>query len=239
MPQPEDQIRALVANTKAQLDDLMLFGTSEQREQAKKLKDALTLQELRSALADFHARTASLVELTTNLQNVIDSVQLNPIAGLMDRFKGLLTQAGDVLRTVHDAEVLRSAHDTEEEVETAIVDLPATTPVTPMPPRAPAAAPPAAPRNSKRFEDLAAEYQAYFDTCQIRQDKLSQVRWYTDRLIRFRDRYRDVGDPLGIPWYFIGAIHALEGGFNFETHLHNVRGRRGLRRRCGLQTMRS
>jgi lysozyme family protein len=30
-----------------------------------------------------------------------------------------------------------------------------------------------------------------------------------------------VGGPLGIPWYFIGCIHALESGFNFNTHLFN------------------
>jgi lysozyme family protein len=30
-----------------------------------------------------------------------------------------------------------------------------------------------------------------------------------------------VGEPLGIPWYFIGCIHALEGGFDFNTHMFN------------------
>jgi lysozyme family protein len=220
MPQSENEIRALVTETKVQLDNLMLFGTEEQRELAKKLKDALTLQELQSALDDFHARTASLVELTTHLQNVIDRIQLNPVTGLVDRFKGLLSRASDIMRIVHDAEVLRSAHDTAEEVETVVGSIPSI-PIVPAPSVTTAAAPPTAPRNSKRFEDLAAEYQAYFDTSQIRPDKLSQVRWYTDRLLRFQERYREVGDPLSIPWYFIGAVHALEGGFNFETHLHN------------------
>ena len=30
-----------------------------------------------------------------------------------------------------------------------------------------------------------------------------------------------MGAPLGIPWYFIGCIHALEGGFDFNTHMFN------------------
>jgi lysozyme family protein len=217
MSQSEEQIDAIVAEAKAQLNDLILFGTQEQRIQAKQLQDVLTLQELKSTLGDFHARTARLVELTTHLQDVIDGIQPDPISGLVDRFKGLLSRTGNLLRAVHDTEALPAVHDTEAEAETAVEDLPSP----PMPPRVPAAAPPAGPMNSKRLEDLAAEYQAYFDTCQIREDRLGQVRWHTDRLLAFRERYREVGDALSIPWYVIGVIHALECSFNFATHLHN------------------
>lgn len=30
-----------------------------------------------------------------------------------------------------------------------------------------------------------------------------------------------MGDPLGIPWYFVAVIHYMEGGLDFKTHLHN------------------
>jgi lysozyme family protein len=36
-----------------------------------------------------------------------------------------------------------------------------------------------------------------------------------------RNRYAAVGDPLGIPWYFIGVIHNMEASQNFKKHLHN------------------
>jgi lysozyme family protein len=36
-----------------------------------------------------------------------------------------------------------------------------------------------------------------------------------------KERYRAVGRPLGIPWYFVGAVHSLESGLKFTGHLHN------------------
>lgn len=36
-----------------------------------------------------------------------------------------------------------------------------------------------------------------------------------------RARYESVGNPMGIPWHFIAAIHNLESSRSFLTHLHN------------------
>jgi lysozyme family protein len=37
----------------------------------------------------------------------------------------------------------------------------------------------------------------------------------------FRPRYEKLSKDLGIPWYFVGVVHALEASFNFRSHLHN------------------
>jgi len=80
---------------------------------------------------------------------------------------------------------------------------------------------PSRPIDSRKYADLASEYQACYDSCRIKEEKLNQVDEYCKNLKRYRSRYEPVGNPLGIPWYFIGIIHALESTFNFDTHLHN------------------
>jgi len=74
----------------------------------------------------------------------------------------------------------------------------------------------------KDFESLREEYQTYFDTCTVRPGCEGNVAYYVKRLRAGRALYEQVGSDLGaIPWAFIGAIHAMECGFNFAGHLHN------------------
>jgi Uncharacterized conserved protein len=68
---------------------------------------------------------------------------------------------------------------------------------------------------------LKDEYQHLFDTCVIRQAKAKQVEAILSKIEPNRNRYSAVGDPLGIPWYFLGVIHNMEASLNFKTHLHN------------------
>ncbi len=68
---------------------------------------------------------------------------------------------------------------------------------------------------------LLKDYQQLFDACQIRADKLSAVDAIVADITSQTKRYQAVGVPLGIPWYFIAAIHSLESSLNFKTHLHN------------------
>ena len=68
---------------------------------------------------------------------------------------------------------------------------------------------------------LGDEYQRLFDTCQIRPERLQEVESLIKNITQNRNRYQAVGDPLGIPWYFIGVIHCLEASLNFNKHLHN------------------
>lgn len=70
-------------------------------------------------------------------------------------------------------------------------------------------------------QELRIEYQALFNTCRIRDDKLQKIDAILTDIERNRDRYRAVGQPLGIPWYFIAVIHNMESSLNFSKHLHN------------------
>ena len=74
---------------------------------------------------------------------------------------------------------------------------------------------------SKVRPDLHTEYESMFATCVIRPDKLGSVNWHIGKLKTFREIYEATGTPLSIPWWFVGIIHCMECGFNFEGHLHN------------------
>jgi lysozyme family protein len=68
---------------------------------------------------------------------------------------------------------------------------------------------------------LRQEYERLFSTCRMRKARLAEVDGIVDRIVRSRKRYEAAGAPIGTPWYVIGAIHALEAGLRFDTHLHN------------------
>ena len=71
------------------------------------------------------------------------------------------------------------------------------------------------------YGDLEDEYVACFHAAQPRPERAGDLNFYLANLRKHRDRYQAVGAPFGIPRYFIGCIHALEGGFDFNTHMFN------------------
>lgn len=75
--------------------------------------------------------------------------------------------------------------------------------------------------DSTSYPVLKPEYEQLFANCKVLDDHLHEVRALVDRIIGKRPRYEAVGKPLGPPWWIIGAIHAMEAGLNFHTHLHN------------------
>ena len=68
---------------------------------------------------------------------------------------------------------------------------------------------------------LASEYKRRFDACVPRSAYRTQVSWYIERLKKHRDSYEKLQASSGVPWFFVGIIHALECSFNFRGHLHN------------------
>ncbi|MGE5265947.1 MAG: hypothetical protein ACM3L9_01140 [Deltaproteobacteria bacterium] len=95
-----------------------------------------------------------------------------------------------------------------------------------MPREAPdeAGPPGAAPTvKAPKFEDVADGYRSLFQSCEIRGDKFSEVKWYTDKLADSarRERYQKIEDEICVPWYFVGIIHGMECAFDFNKHLHN------------------
>jgi lysozyme family protein len=68
---------------------------------------------------------------------------------------------------------------------------------------------------------LSDEYQRLFDTCRVRPERVNEVGAVVKKVAQNRDRYQSVSEPLGIPWYFVAVIHAMEASSSFTCHLHN------------------
>jgi len=74
---------------------------------------------------------------------------------------------------------------------------------------------------SLTFEQLKPKYEALYASCVIRSERAGEVAWHRKKLMQYRPRYQAVADKTGVPWWFIGIVHALEVSFNFNGHLHN------------------
>jgi lysozyme family protein len=74
---------------------------------------------------------------------------------------------------------------------------------------------------SLRYADLAEEYAAWFAAAKVRPENQTSADWHLTLMRQSRSRYQTVGRRLGVPWYFIAAIHGLEASFNFRAHYHN------------------
>jgi lysozyme family protein len=68
---------------------------------------------------------------------------------------------------------------------------------------------------------LRDEYEQLFAACQVRSERRALADKIVDKVSANAARYKAAGTPLGIPWYFIGAIHNLESSLSFSKHLHN------------------
>jgi len=71
------------------------------------------------------------------------------------------------------------------------------------------------------FDQLKAGYEALYASCVIRPQHAGEVAWHRKKLVQYRPRYEAVSTRTGVPWWFIGIVHALEVSFNFNGHLHN------------------
>jgi len=70
-------------------------------------------------------------------------------------------------------------------------------------------------------DDLRHEYQTLYDTCLISPLHATEVEKTTTKIAANQARYETVGEALNIPWFFVGVTHCMEGGLDFNTHLHN------------------
>jgi lysozyme family protein len=68
---------------------------------------------------------------------------------------------------------------------------------------------------------LRGEYQLLYESCAIRPERQAAADALARKIRANRARYEAVGGPLGIPWYAVGLIHAMEASLNFGAHLHN------------------
>ncbi len=222
---PVENFNQLVTNTEAELRNLLQHPRTRADIDAAEAGLA-RLHELRlqAILADFNKATATFVEYTNLLQGVIDKIRVNsPATPALRTFNDLLSAGSTVFAALRAPERLASA--------TAPGEVTITLPVrdeADAPPGAVPATPPAGvgearlpPINSKDYGDLADEYAAYFRAADIRPQAAGDLASSVTLLKANQKRYEAVGNPLQIPWYFIGCIHALESSFDFQTHLFN------------------
>jgi lysozyme family protein len=71
------------------------------------------------------------------------------------------------------------------------------------------------------YATLRPEYAQLFQSAVVRPESAETASWYLSMMQKARGRYNSVGKSVGVPWYFIAAIHGLEASFNFRAHLHN------------------
>lgn len=70
-------------------------------------------------------------------------------------------------------------------------------------------------------KSLKEEYVELYRSCQSHVGQFDIIDNLVDKILSHRSRYARVEDELGIPWYFIAAIHNMESSQNFSRHLHN------------------
>lgn len=70
-------------------------------------------------------------------------------------------------------------------------------------------------------DNLKAEYNRLWATCTIAPEHQAEVDLTADQLAAAKARYDVVAKRTAVPWHVIAAIHSLESGQDFNTHLHN------------------
>jgi lysozyme family protein len=68
---------------------------------------------------------------------------------------------------------------------------------------------------------LRADYLRLFQTCRITPGASPPSAPSPEKIADNRARYETIGQPLNIPWFFIGLTHYRECNLDFGKHLHN------------------
>lgn len=64
-------------------------------------------------------------------------------------------------------------------------------------------------------------YAEQYAALQITPSKLPEVKYAANIVLKGKPRYKIIEDITGVPWWFVGIIHVMEGGGKFTRHLHN------------------
>ena len=219
-----------------------LRSTPEQRAQATSAIDELNRSWIGDVRARYQERTASLNALVERLNAVSASLE----SGQLDALKAKLNKAAARARNVLHA---TASEALEDRLTEPVPEDPDAVDELPAPPAGEPASPPAADADTSAAGDvpppprpslppvsptaqqrkavstvpgaLFDDYSRLFASCLIRPDRIGQINRHLERLDEQRVEYERVGDPLGIPWWFVGVIHGLESGYRLACHLHN------------------
>lgn len=71
------------------------------------------------------------------------------------------------------------------------------------------------------FESTKRGFGNLFAKMRTTSQQYATAKKAIEPILRNRARYERVAALTGVPWYWIGIAHKLEGNCNFATHLHN------------------
>jgi lysozyme family protein len=153
-----------------------------------------------TATSDYNEIAPAIIDFMDSVQSSAPSVR----TATPENVETLLEQASSLLRELREAE--RSPREPEEgEDDGGAPQFSGVAIVAP------------------KLEEIAANYRELFASCKIRDERRAEVMDYVNKMLNENRRksYEQVADQTCIPWYFVGAIHALEASFDFGAHLHN------------------
>jgi lysozyme family protein len=163
---------------------------------------------------------SSIASATATLERAVAAARLGPFDGYLAAIESHLTRLNRLSGKIHEKESLESAQVATTRGTSGRT---ATTRQRPQVSRGAAVLEPTSVElsTSTKFPDLAQEYQSCFDRCRVREEFRGNVEYYLKRLRQGQPSYQMVENEMGVPWPFVGIIHAMECGFNFAGHLHN------------------
>jgi len=223
MPTAEE-IHELVTST---LPAAFMAAQSKAEEDAIALMmDELQPQAVQNAINEFRAATFKFAKISSALVEAIEKI--SNAAG-RKRLDAILTRFGKIHAEFTEPEVTPHSWESEDGSQDAPADEAddppdPVKPTMPVPDKPPEEAPikNPKPQDSKDFTRLADEYVTLFRGAAFRSNNAEREALRFGRTAaKNKAIYEKVGDPLGIPWWFVAAVHMLESSFNFATHLHN------------------
>jgi lysozyme family protein len=218
------EIKDLVDQLPEKMMAAAASGETEEFNALQVMLDALQPIALGAAIGDFRAATAKFANISAALAHAMDKLETassrQRLQAVFDRFgaiHGEVSGAETEVKTWENGGGAGDAPADEKEdppaggkIEIEDKDVKEPPLVDPKP------------KVSTEFAALSDEYVTFFKRAGFRS---AAAR---DDAVRFakiaaanKAVYKEAGDPLGIPWWFVATLHMLEASFNFNTHLHN------------------
>lgn len=231
MPNLSQDIEDLFSDLVSQLSDPGLTGSERQGvlDAAAAIKD----QAFTNALNNFRLGTAKFNTISSKLATATATISG---VGLKKKIGKILDKLGDVQAdftepskdappppVIVDEASGTTAEEEAAEDEIEVVPEPETPPDTSTGGSidGPVITNPS-PLDSKKFSELEDEYNRFFVGARFRsQAAQDEVLRLCRSAAEDQHRYMTVSTALGVPWWFIAAIHLLESGRNFKRHMHN------------------
>ena len=77
------------------------------------------------------------------------------------------------------------------------------------------------PKTAHTYDAYKQGYEQLLETVSVKPSWTGNITNVTNKIVAFKDKYKEVENAIGVPWRFVGVIHSLECGLDFGGHLHN------------------